>query len=228
MKTDKITVIIPCWNYGMFLRECLDSVLAQTVKPGHIIFADDCSTDNSLDIANEYFTRAGEGEFGDIRFTIQHNVERLGTIGNENRAAGSVGSPWLFFLDADDKIEPTYIEKALEVIGSHNENLMVVYSDMLKFGNWEGVWVCAEWNREQLRVGNFINGHSLLRKDLFDRIGGLKDNGHFEDHWMWVEMMDLDPALYGVRIPEPLVLYRRHDYGHRTDHSDIGKRSNLS
>lgn len=225
--TDKITVIIPCWNYGMFLRECIDSVLNQTTLPRKIIIANDASTDNSLDIALEYGKRTQEGEFGDMSFGINTMLARGGTIANENEAAKQVQTPWMFYLDADDKIDPTYIEKVLEVIESHDDKLMVVYSDMQKFGLWEGVWQVQEWDRDALRQGNYINGHSVFRKDLFDKIGGLKDNGHFEDQWMWLEMMETDPELYGVRIPEPLVWYRRHDFGHRTDHSDITKRSNL-
>lgn len=220
MRTDKITVIVPCWNYGMFLRECLDSLLAQSVLPHEIIIADDASTDDSPQIAVEYSM-----EHSFIR--PLRSMTRRGTIINENEAAKQVRTEWMFFLDADDKLDPTYIEKVLQAIESRDDKLFVVYSDMRKFGLWEGNWVVSDWNREALRQGNFINGHSVFRKDLFDRIGGLKDNGHFEDHWMWVEMMELDPAFYGVRIPEPLVWYRRHDYGHRTDNSDISKRKDM-
>lgn len=219
MKTEKITVIVPCWNYGCFLREALDSILAQTVLPSQIIIADDASTDETPAIAAEYM------KDNRTRISVITNKTRQGTIANENQAASQVDTPWLFFLDADDKIDPTYIEKALKVIEAESDKLMVVYSDMRKFGLWEGDWICSNWDREALRQGNYINGHSFLRKDLFDRVGGLKDNGHFEDHWMWCEMMDLDPAFYGVRIPETLVWYRRHDRGHRTDKSDITKRS---
>lgn len=214
MRSELITVIVPCWNYGLFLRECLDSVLSQTLQPAKIVFTDDHSTDDSVAIALEY-----QKQFAPLPILL--NETRRGTIINENDAAKYVDTPWFFYLDADDKLDPTYIEKCEAVIKRSDEKLFVVYSDMKKFGLWDGDWVCSEFDRNALRQGNFINGHSVLRKDLFDRIGGLKDNGHFEDHWMWVEMMDLDPDFYGVRIPEMLVWYRRHDRGHRTDHTDV-------
>jgi glycosyltransferase involved in cell wall biosynthesis len=219
MQTDQISVVVPCWNYGRFLRECVDSLLAQTVLPKEIIITDDASTDDSRAIIIEYIASYPE-LIGCI-----FNPERLGTIKNENQATSMVTAPWMFFLDADDRVEPTYIEKVLQVIESRDDKLMVVYSDMQKFGKWEGVWTVSEWDPVALRNGNYINGHSVFRMDLFNNIGMLKDNGHFEDQFMWCEMMDLDPAFYGVRIPEPLVWYRRHDYGHRTDGDDITKRS---
>ena len=219
-QTNKITVIVPCWNYGMFLRECLDSILASTVLPHEIIVADDCSSDDSQQIGVEYGLKHR-------LVKPMRNMERLGTVANENQAAKFVSTPWMFFLDADDKIDPTYIEKVLKVIDERDEKLMVVYSDMQKFGLWDGVWAVSEWDPVALRTGNYINGHSVLRKDLFDRIGGLKDNGNFEDHQMWVDMMDLDKEFYGVHIPEALIWYRRHDFGHRTDKSDITKRQNI-
>lgn len=220
-RTQEISVIIPCWNYGMFLREAVDSVLNQTIRPKEIIIADDCSSDNSAEIIREYCVKYPYEVVGIF------NPERYGTIKNENGAMTMVTAPWAFYLDADDKIDSTYIEKVLNVIESKDDNLFVVYSDMQKFGNWEGVWAVSDWDKEALRQGNYINGHSVFRTDLFRKIGGLKDNGHFEDHWMWCEMMDLNGDYYGVHIPEPLVWYRRHDFGHRTDNSDIRTRQNI-
>ena len=222
MRSDLISVIVPSWNYGCFLEECLASLTGQTLQPAEIIIADDCSSDNTPQISIDFkHAQAQEG----ASVMLLRNAVRLGTIENENRAARRVRTPWFFYLDADDKLDATYIEKCEAVIKRSDENLFVVYSDMKKFGLWDGDWVCSDWDREALRQGNYINGHSVLRKDLFEKVGGLKDNGHFEDHWMWVEMMDLNPAFYGVHIPELLVWYRRHDRGHRTDHTDLPTRS---
>lgn len=212
----------------MFLRECLDSLLAQTVLPCRIILADDCSTDNTAAIAKEYGEALEMHEtIRGLTLTYKRSSYRSGTIMIENMAAKEVDTPWMFYLDADDKLDPTYIEKALAIIEASDEKLFVVYSDMQKFGLWEGVWQVSEWDPVALRTGNYVNGHSIFRTDLFNKIGGLKDNGNFEDHQMWVDMMDLDPAFYGKHIPEALVWYRRHAYGHRTDRDDISKRTNI-
>lgn len=219
-KTANVTVIIPCWNYGMFLREAIDSVLAQTVKPYKIILADDGSTDDSYKIQVEYY------ESNPFLFVLDRSAKREGTIVNENKAAELVQTEWMFYLDADDKIDPTYIEKAWNIIESRKDpKLAIVYSDMLKIGLWDGIWQTSDWDPVALRTGNYINGHSFIKVSVFREIGGLRDTGAYEDHQMWVDMLDLNKDYYGVRIPEALVHYRRHDKGHRTDKSDIATRS---
>ncbi|MEI7463631.1 MAG: glycosyltransferase family 2 protein, partial [Candidatus Taylorbacteria bacterium] len=48
-----ISVIVPNYNYARFLKRRLDSIANQTLRPDEIIFLDDCSTDNSLEVAKE-------------------------------------------------------------------------------------------------------------------------------------------------------------------------------
>src|SRR3990167_5972559 len=129
-QTGKVSVIIPNWNYGMFLREAIESVLKQTLLPKQIIITDDCSTDESRDIIQEYCAK-----YPFLVVAIL-NPERYGTIKNENDAMGVVTAPWAFYLDADDYVDPTYIEKAVQVIEDHYDKLAIVYSDMMKVGNW--------------------------------------------------------------------------------------------
>lgn len=214
-----ISVIVPCWNYGMFLTECLDSILAQTVLPREIIIADDCSTDKSPEIMEEY------RKTYPFLIRVMRTPNRLGTVPNENAAAKTVSTKYFFFLDADDKLDPHYIEKCMAK--ATDEKVAIIYSDMAKFGNWDGEWRVQDWDPTALRQGNYINGHSVILKLAFDEAGGLKDGPGFEDHQLWVDIMDLNKGYYGVHIPELLIWYRRHDYGHRTDRSDINKRSSL-
>lgn len=221
-KTDEITVLITNWNYGMFLREAIDSVLNQTVLPMEIVIADDGSTDESDEIIREYI------EKHPFLITVIKQPQRTGLINNLNSSASWVKTPWMCFLAADDKFDPTYIEKVLKVIKDpqYGERLALVYSDMMKFGNWSGLWEVINWDPAQLRQGNYINGHAVFKKKVWEEVGGYKDNGNFEDHQMWVDMLDLGKDYYGVRIPEALVFYRRHDFGHRTDKTDINQRQN--
>lgn len=202
----------------MFLRECVDSVLAQTILPEHIIIADDGSTDNSREIALEYCA-----QYPDL-VSYSQVYPRQGLIDNLNRTYPLVETEWMFYLAADDKIEPTYIERALGIINSRDEKLAIVYSDMKKFGLWDGDWITNDWDPEALRQGNYINGHAIMRTSVLREVGGYRETGGFEDHQLWVDMLDLNKGYYGVRIPELLVWYRRHQYGHRTDKTDHATR----
>ena len=83
-----------------------------------------------------------------------------------------------------------------------------------------------------MRRGNYINGHAFIKKSIYDEAGGLRSqvNGStdfFEDFQLWIDILDLKKGYYGRRIPEALIMYRRHDFGHRTDRTDKEKRKDL-
>ena len=67
----KVTVVIPVFNSERFLRQCLDSVLWQTLREIEVICVDDRSTDRSREILVEY-------QAGDKRISVIHNAENLG------------------------------------------------------------------------------------------------------------------------------------------------------
>lgn len=223
MQTEDLTIIITNWNYGMFLRDATESVLAQTVRPKKIIFADDGSTDESLSIEQEYVAN-----YPDL-FEISRVEQRQGLPANLRRTAALVDTKWMCFLAADDKFKPTYVEKALPFF--NEPRLAIIYCDMEKFGNWTGVWEVSEWNEDILRNGNYINGHAFILKQAYDDAGGFRENVNgstdfFEDYYLWIDICDTKKGYYGRRIPEALVMYRRHDFGHRTDRTDFNNRVN--
>ena len=94
MNEIKVSVIIPVYNTENYLRECLDSVLAQTLREIEVICVDDGSTDNSLNILKEY----------------QNKDTRIVVLTQENRSAGAARNyglsiakgKYLSFLDSDD------------------------------------------------------------------------------------------------------------------------------
>ena len=103
----KISVIIPVYNAEKYLRECLDSVIEQTLQEIEIICVDDGSTDNSLAILKEYTQKD----------------ERLKIIEQANRGAGAARNlgmavalgEYLAFLDADDLYYPQALAQAYSV-----------------------------------------------------------------------------------------------------------------
>jgi glycosyltransferase involved in cell wall biosynthesis len=86
-----ISVVIPCYNGAKYLREALDSVLAQTLPPLEVIVVDDGSTDDSAAIAESFGPP--------VRVIRQSNQ---GESVARNRAIGEAKGEWVAFLDADD------------------------------------------------------------------------------------------------------------------------------
>ncbi len=88
------SIIIPVYNVAPYLRECLDSVLAQTFTDWEAICVDDGSTDDSGSILDEYAAN-------DKRFKVFHQAN-AGVSAARNNALGEIKGEWVGFLDADD------------------------------------------------------------------------------------------------------------------------------
>ena len=96
------SIVIPVYNVAPYLRECLDSVLAQTFEDWEALCVDDGSTDGSGDILDEYAAK-------DTRFKVVHQ-KNAGVSAARNAALDRAQSEWLCFLDADDKVECHWLE----------------------------------------------------------------------------------------------------------------------
>lgn len=88
-----VSIIMPNYNCGKFIKETIESVIKQTYTNWEILFVDDCSTDNSLEIAKS---------FNDERIKIFCNETNSGAAVSRNRALREASGKWIAFLDSDD------------------------------------------------------------------------------------------------------------------------------
>ena len=103
----KVSVIVPIYNAYDYLRPALDSILCQTLAEIEVICVDDGSTDHSLEILKEYQERDGR-----VRIVTETNAgPALARNNGIRRARGE----YVAFLDADDFLEPTFVEKLYEI-----------------------------------------------------------------------------------------------------------------
>lgn len=99
----KVSVIIPVYNVENYLKECLDSVINQTLKDIEIICIDDGSTDKSLDILKEYAKK-------DTRFIVL-TQENKGAAIARNKGLDIARGEYVIFLDSDDFFEKNFLEE---------------------------------------------------------------------------------------------------------------------
>ncbi len=95
MNTPKITIIIPIYNAGRVLRQCVDSCLAQTMQEIEVILVNDASTDNSLSVCEEYAAR-------DSRVVLINKTQNEGVDAARFSAMAVATGQYLTFVDADD------------------------------------------------------------------------------------------------------------------------------
>lgn len=113
----KISIIIPVYNVEKYLNECLDSVCNQTLTDIEIICINDGSTDNSLDILNEYASKDNRIKIIDKENGGQATARNLGI----KKAQGE----YLAFVDSDDFIEPTMFEKLYSKAEKNNLDMVM-------------------------------------------------------------------------------------------------------
>ena len=116
-----ISVIIPVYNSEPYLRECLDSVVNQTLKDIEIICVDDGSTDGSLAILREY-----EAQDRRVHVLTQPNINAGAA---RNRGLDKAQGEYLSFLDADDFFELDMLERAYNVVRDAEAEILVFRCD---------------------------------------------------------------------------------------------------
>ncbi|NWF64504.1 MAG: glycosyltransferase [Chloroflexi bacterium] len=103
-----VSLIIPCYNYGHLAAEAIESALLQTCPPDEILFIDDASSDNSVEVARRY----------EPRIRVEVNEKNLGVVENFRKAVALTSGDYIVFLGADNRFRSDYIERAKAVLDS--------------------------------------------------------------------------------------------------------------
>jgi hypothetical protein len=109
-----VDVIVPCYRYGHFLRECVESVLTQSLKHVRVLILDDASPDNTSEVGAELARE-------DSRVTlVRHHVNK-GHIATYNEGIDWVSADYMLLLSADDYLLPGALDRAATLLDAHSE-----------------------------------------------------------------------------------------------------------
>ena len=218
----KVSIIIPCFNQGEWIKEAVESAVNQTYKNVEIVIINDGSTDNSEDVIHSLCKK-----YPDIVFI--NEKENHGVVYARNKAIQMTSAEYILPLDADDKIAPSYVEKAVKIL-EENPNIGIVYSRARIFGIKNKEWKLAEFSREDILYKNCIFSSVLFRKRDFEKIGGYKE--YMKDGWedwdLWLSFIEAGFEVH--RIDEVLFFYRKYKQASRSDllkNKDLMLYSNL-
>ena len=89
----KVSVVITSYNYDKYIKDAIESVLNQTYSDFELVIIDDCSTDNSVNIINQ---------FEDERIKFIQNEQNLGLKNSMQKAISCCIGEWIAFLESDD------------------------------------------------------------------------------------------------------------------------------
>ncbi len=200
----EISVIIPAYNSAHFLKDALDSVLAQTFRDLEVLVIDDGSTDNTRELVSSYG--------GQLRYFYQQNS---GVALARNRGIEESRARYIAFLDADDLWMPEKLERQFEALENGSEyracytNFTTVASDLTPLeGNSSSRK--SSGLADLLLRGNVVGTPSTVfcERLLLEATGGFDPSlSQCADWDMWMRMTALTEFFY---FEEPMVAYRQH------------------
>ncbi len=150
----KVSVILPVYNVSQYLRQCMDSIVGQTLKDIEIICVDDGSTDDSLDILREY-----EAKDSRVKVIEQQNA---GAGAARNKGLAIATGEYLSFLDSDDFFELDMLEKAWSKAHDTRADLIVFRADQYREDLEEIVHVRWTLREKELPPYRPINRHNIM------------------------------------------------------------------
>lgn len=166
----------------MYLDECINSVLSQSFTQWECIIVDDGSTDDTKKIAKKWVD-----QYENIFY---YQNENNGLSYSRNFGIQKAIGTYILPLDADDTINPLYLEKALERI-RQNSFTGIVYCKAMKFGAVNKDWNLPEYTYELFLIANSIFCTALFSKSDWETIGGYDESmkSGYEDWEFWIRLI---------------------------------------
>jgi glycosyltransferase involved in cell wall biosynthesis len=194
----RVSVVTIFLDAERFLREAIESVLAQTYRSWELLLVDDGSTDGSADIAQAYAREHPHV----IRYLQHPGGENRGMSASRNLGIGAAAGELVAFLDADDVYLPEKLARQSELLDAHPGAAMV-YGPTLHWHSWSGLEATEPDRQHKLGVApdslvqppelvrRFLAGEgwppgtcgALVRRSAIERVGGFEERfrGLFED-----------------------------------------------
>lgn len=192
-----VAVVITCYDLGRTLEEAVESVVRQTLPAAEVLVVDDGSTD--LYTLQVLARLAGAGH------RVHHTANR-GVSAARNLGIRLTTAPYIVLLDADDRLAPTYLEKAAAHLEAHPE-LAFVSCAMRSFEGGSGVWAPPSPDLVESMTRGVVHISSMFRRRMWEAVGGFdEDVRAFEELDFWTTV--LERGYRGEVLQEPLLDYR--------------------
>ena len=190
-KTREFSIIIPCYNHGQYLEECLISVLQQTFDSWECIIVNDGSTDNSEEIAKEF-------QKNDARF-FYFSKPNEGLSATRNYGINQSKGKYILPLDSDDMIGENYLKKAFEILES-NHNTKLVYCKAELFGVRNEFWDLSKYSYPEILFNNCIFCSAVFKKSDYLNTQGYDLNMKYgyEDWEFWIQLLSKEDEVVQI------------------------------
>lgn len=205
MEKDLISIVVPVYNAEKFLTDTINTVFSQTYENWELIFVDDKSTDNSVEIVNEYIQKNNN-------IKLIQNKENSGAAISRNKGIDEAKGKYIAFLDADDLWKKDKLEKQIKFMKENEYDFTFTgyeFADENGIPNGKKVIVPSKINYKKALKNTIIwtstvmfNMNKLKKEDIY-----MPDVKRGQDTATWWKVLSTGVNAYG--IDEVLSYYRR-------------------
>lgn len=216
----KVSIITASYNYEDYIKETIESVLAQTYPDWEMVIVDDGSEDNSVEIIKSYCKKDAR-----IKLFQHENSANKGLAETIKLGLKMIQNEWVIFLESDDTIEPNYIKRKLEIISKYSD-VDFIFNDVQLFGARDRAKEYEEYFTKVkkdlidnyypanlfscFKRYNHISTFSavMLKKGLFDGVDFNCPIKPALDYYLWIQIAKCATMFY---LDEKLTNWRMHD-----------------
>lgn len=203
----------PCYKLAHLLPECIDSILSQTFRDFEVLIMDDCSPDNTPEVAQS---------FRDPRVIHVRNQPNLGHLRNYNKGIGLARGEYIWLISADDRLRRTdALERYVAAMDSNpdagfafcpgvalregRETHILEYST---HGTSDRLFPGRQLFLKLLKGNSVLAAAGMVRRKAYEKVGMFPLDLPFSGDWyLWLKFSLHFDAVY---IAEPMVNYRYH------------------
>jgi glycosyltransferase involved in cell wall biosynthesis/GNAT superfamily N-acetyltransferase len=200
-----VSVIVPCFNHGRYLPECLQSIAGQTYAPIETVVVDDGSSDPDTIAVLAEIERHESA-------TVLRLEENRGPSAARNAAIGRASGRYVLPVDADDLLLPTAVAELVDQLARADQSIGFVYPNLQFFGNRRDYLEMPSYNLDALLISNCCAVTSLIDREVFDRGFRFPEDlvlGH--EDWDFVLTL-AEHGIYGEPAQTKTLLCRRHGF----------------
>lgn len=220
-----LTIAICLYNAEKYIRETLESVMAQTMQDFHLLIVNDCSTDSSVAVVEEFFAQHPR------QYEIVTLEKNGGIAKARNFAIAHADTEYFLFIDSDDLLESTLVEKEYSTITQDKELIGVsCWNDFIDHKGKKvhgGTFLGEKTKKTFIEKASkrkliFLPIHTMFDREYAIKAGSIEINGfpdgkpRYQDFCeeldMWTRMSDFHTERKAIIVlPEVLYHYRKMD-----------------
>ena len=207
--SELVSIIMPSFNTGRFIKKTINSVLNQTYKNWELIIVDDCSNDNTDEIVNN---------INDSRIRYFKNRSNVGAALSRNKALKEARGKWIAFLDSDDLWEKDKLEKQIKFMKYNNYSFSYTnYVEIDENDAKTGIKISGPKRITKIGMKNYCWPGCLTVMYNAEEIGliQIEDIKKNNDYAMWLKVCNKANCYL---LNEELAMYRKRN-GSISNHS---------